>query len=99
VVSTGYGDLYGGADDAYRTVAYTAEFSGTSSASPIVTGVVACLQGVARAQGGSLDPTTVRSLLRETGSPQMAGSAGAAAQRIGNRPDLAQLVARIAGNV
>jgi subtilisin family serine protease len=99
VVSTGYGDLYGGSDDAFRTVAYTAEFSGTSSASPIVTGVVACLQGIARAQGRALDPTKVRNLLRETGSPQTPGIAGGVLQRIGNRPDLATLTAFIADSV
>ena len=65
VVTTGYGDLYGGADRlSFRTVAYTAVFSGTSSASPIVTGVVACLQGVARQRGGQLDPARARDLLR-----------------------------------
>lgn len=98
VVSSGYGDLYGGSDDAFRTVAYTAEFSGTSSASPIVTGAIACLQGVVRAQGRSLDPTKVRNLLRETGSPQTAGFVGAVSQRIGNRPDLAALIASVAGS-
>jgi hypothetical protein len=99
VVSTGYGDLHGGADDAFRTVAYTAEFSGTSSASPIVTGVVACLQGVARQRGGQLDPARARTLLRATGSPQTAGLAGGIGQRIGNRPDLAALVAAFTSSV
>jgi subtilisin family serine protease len=99
VVTTGYGDLYGGSDDAFRTVAYTAEFSGTSSASPIVTGVVACLQGIARAQGSPLDPTQVKNLLRQTGSPQMGGFVGGISQRIGNRPDLTTLIASITGAV
>jgi Subtilase family len=99
VVTTGYGDLHGGADDAFRTVAYTAEFSGTSSASPIVTGVVVCLQGIARQRGGQLDPAKVRTLLRASGSPQTAGLAGGVAQRIGNRPDLAALIAGIIPSV
>jgi hypothetical protein len=99
VVSTGYGDLYGGADNAFRTVAYTAVFSGTSSASPIVTGVVACLQGIARQRGGQFGPAKVRDLLRATGSPQIAGLAGGVAQRIGNRPDLAALIAAITPSV
>ena len=97
VVTTGYGDLYGGSDDAFRTLAYTAEFSGTSSASPIVTGALACLQGIARAQGSPLDPTKVKHLLRQFGSPQMAGLVGGISQRIGNRPDLAVLIANITG--
>jgi subtilisin family serine protease len=99
VVTTGYGDLYGGSDDAFRTVAYTAEFSGTSSASPIVTGAVACLQGIARAKGSPLDPTKVKNLLRQTGSPQMGGFAGGISQRIGNRPDLTALIASITAAV
>ncbi len=42
VVSTGYGNLYnGGTEDSW----YTNNFSGTSSASPIVTGSAACIQG------------------------------------------------------
>jgi len=98
VVSTGYGDLYGGSADAFRTIAYTAQFSGTSSASPIVTGVVACLQGIARVRGMSLDPTRVRMLLRETGSPQTGNPVGGVSQRIGNRPDLEALIARISGS-
>jgi hypothetical protein len=99
VVTTGYGDLYGGTDDAFRTVAYTATFSGTSSASPMVTGVIACLQGVARQRGAQLDPVRVRDLLRASGSPQTAGLAGGIGQRIGNRPDLAVLIAAITASV
>jgi hypothetical protein len=95
VVTTGYGDLYGGADDAFRTVAYTATFSGTSSASPMVTGAVACLQGVARQRGSQLDPVKARDLLRTTGSPQTIGLAGGIGQRVGNRPDLSALIAAI----
>lgn len=99
VVTTGYGDLYGGTDDAFRTVAYTATFSGTSSASPMVTGAVACLQGVARQRGSQLDPSRVRDLLRATGSPQTVGLAGGIGQRIGSRPDLAALIATIIPSV
>jgi hypothetical protein len=61
-----------------------------------VTGVLACLQGIARARGRNLDPATARGLLRETGSPQMAaGSFAPVSQRIGNRPDLAELIALV----
>ena len=42
VTTLGYGDAQGGASE---NTWYTLRFSGTSSASPIVTGSVACLQG------------------------------------------------------
>jgi subtilisin family serine protease len=50
---------------------YTDTFSGTSSASPIITGAIACLQGMAKAKGRPvLTPAQVRNCLRSTGSPQ-----------------------------
>jgi len=42
-----YGDLQGGINE---DLWYTDTFSGTSSASPIITGVAASLQGMARAR-------------------------------------------------
>src|SRR6185295_8066520 len=48
VTATGYGDLQGGGN---TNLWYTDTFSGTSSASPIVTGALACTQGVLRARG------------------------------------------------
>jgi len=92
VASTGYGDLFGGTDQANASVAYTSQFSGTSSASPIVTGTLACLQGIARARGMLLDPAHARDHLRRTGTPQVASGTAGLDQRIGNRPDLAALV-------
>lgn len=90
VVTTGYGDLQGGDP----TVQYTRSFSGTSSASPIVTGALACLQGALRARGKPvMTPVDARAWLRETGSPQQDGPNGPATQRIGNRPDLKALFA------
>ena len=108
VTSTGYGDLQGGSD---RNQWYTDEFSGTSSASPILVGTLACVQGVLRAQGRiPLSPARARELLRATGSPQQDGSsftfipnmtgtgypqnhpARPRTQRIGNRPNLRQLI-------
>ncbi|MCY1014192.1 S8 family peptidase [Pyxidicoccus sp. MSG2] len=87
VVSMGYGDLFASGEDQY----YTASFSGTSSASPIVTGAAASLQGVARASGrGALSPLTVRQILAETGTPQAASS-----QNIGRLPDLRQAITRV----
>jgi hypothetical protein len=91
VTSTGYGDLSPGAP---RTKWYTNEFSGTSSASPIITGTVACLQGIQRAAGRRpLAPAQAIHLLRNTGSPQQSATGRPASQRIGNRPDLRQLIA------
>jgi len=90
VTSCGYGDLQGGSEDRW----YTDEFAGTSSASPVVVGVIACTQGFVRAGGVALlTPARTRSLLRATGSPQQDGLSGPATQRIGNRPDLRALLA------
>ncbi|WP_241759419.1 S8 family peptidase [Pyxidicoccus parkwayensis] len=87
VYSMGYGDLFASGEDQY----YTSAFSGTSSASPIVTGAVASLQGVARASGrGSLAPVTVRQILAETGTAQAASS-----QNIGRLPNLRQAINRV----
>jgi hypothetical protein len=70
VTSTGYGDLQGGSN---QDEWYTDEFSGTSSASPMVVGALACLQGILRSEGTSLSATGARDLLRATGSPQQDG--------------------------
>ena len=68
VTSTGYGDLQGGSD---QNQWYTDQFSGTSSASPIVVGALACVQGVLRAHGRiPLSPASAIELLRATGSSQ-----------------------------
>ena len=86
VTTTGYGDLQGGPNE---DLWYTNRFSGTSSASPIVVGAVACLQGALRgASKPLLTPATAHNLLRSTGSPQQDAPGRPATQRIGNRPDL-----------
>lgn len=90
VVTCGYGDLQGGDNE---DLWYTRRFSGTSSASPIVVGAVASLQGIVRGAGRPLlTGAQVRNLLRTTGSPQQNGPNGDTGQRIGNRPDLRALV-------
>ena len=48
VTTTGYGDLQGGQNE---DLWYTDRFSGTSSASPVVVGALACTQGVLRSRG------------------------------------------------
>ena len=89
VTTTGYGDLQGGLTNQW----YTEQFSGTSSASPIVVGTIASVQGILRARGRiPLNPARVRELLRATGSPQTDAPGRPATQRIGTRPDLRQLI-------
>jgi len=80
VATCGYGDLQGGDDEARW---YTLMFSGTSSASPIVTGAIASLQGMATVSlGRTLDANLAREILRLTGTP-IGG-----VELIGPRPDL-----------
>lgn len=97
VTTTGYGDLQGGGN---QDLWYTDRFSGTSSASPIVVGVLACTQGVLRARGRiPLSPARARDILRTTGSPQQDAPGRPASQRIGNRPNLRQILAAVTANV
>jgi Subtilase family len=94
VTTCGYGELQGGGNEDRW---YTDEFAGTSSASPIVVGALACLQGIRRARGEPLlTPASARAPLHATGSPQQAGPNAPVNQRIGNRPDLKALVAALA---
>lgn len=87
VSTLGYGDAQG---DASENKWYTLRFSGTSSASPIITGAVACLQGRAKAKGvGPLTPAKVREILMKSGTPQQAGPGVPLTQNIGPLPDLA----------
>jgi Subtilase family/Repeat of unknown function (DUF5648) len=96
VTTSAYGDLQGGQSE---NLWYTDTFGGTSSASPIVVGALACMQGTLRVRGKALlTPATARNLLRETGSAQQDGANGPATQRIGNRPDLRQMMARYFGD-
>jgi hypothetical protein len=70
--------------------------SGTSSASPIVTGAVACLQGRAKAKNGApLTPAKVRKILMQTGTRQVAGPGVPRTQRIGPLPNLAKAVKKV----
>lgn len=90
MTSCGYGDLQGGADE---NLWYTDSFGGTSSASPMVVGTLACIQGTLRAAGRPLiTPSSARNLLRTFGSPQQDAPGRPASQRIGNRPDLSHML-------
>jgi len=93
VTTCGYGDLLGGSNE---DLWYTDQFSGTSSASPIVVGALGCVQGVLHDGGKTpLTPAKSRELLRDTGSPQQDAPGRPYTQRIGNRPDLRRLIERI----
>ncbi|MCK4414699.1 MAG: carboxypeptidase regulatory-like domain-containing protein [Candidatus Eisenbacteria sp.] len=79
VTTCGYGSLQGGAETEW----YTAGFGGTSSASPIVAGAVAALQGMSKAAFGiPINARLARDVLVATGTPQGPGG------QIGPRPDL-----------
>ncbi len=65
---------------------YTGSFSGTSSASAIVAGVAACINGRLKHLGRPLlDSVAMRNLLSATGTPQGGAAAG---ENIGPLPDL-----------
>ncbi len=81
VTTCAYGDLQG--DPLPETEWYTAQFGGTSSATPIVVGAVVALQGmVIAASGAPLDASLCRTILSETGTPTNGP------ELIGPRPDL-----------
>jgi subtilisin family serine protease len=93
VTTLGYGDAQGGGS---QNRWYTLRFSGTSSASPIVTGAVACIQGRSKAKNGApLAPNQVRKILMTTGTPQVAGPGVPLKQRIGPLPNLPKAMKKI----
>jgi hypothetical protein len=89
VTTLGYGDLF--SDDGEDRW-YTSFFSGTSSASPIVTGAAASLQGRALATlSTALDPLDLRDLLKNSGTPHDG------TKNIGPLPDLRAAFDTLAG--
>jgi subtilisin family serine protease len=85
VMTTGYGWYYGSEGINYY---YTDSFSGTSSASPIVASAVAIYESVKEVENGSVvDPEALRTALKETGTPQQAGSYPVS-QNIGPLPNV-----------
>ena len=89
VYTLGYGDLYGSGSNDH----YTATFAGTSSASPIIVGACAVLQGLHKAaHGWTLDYTGMRSLLKDHSTPQAASP-----KPIGPLPDLAGSINAVLG--
>jgi serine protease len=97
VMTTGYGVFYTDPSDPTNPNRwYTAFFDGTSSASPIVAGATANLQGIALAHFGTpLDPSEIRTLLVATGSAQL----GNTSEHIGPRPDLFRAISELLGVV
>jgi len=84
VVTTGYGNLYNAQGYNYW---YKRDFAGTSSASPIVAGAMACCIGYWKGLGWDdtlLTPALLRSVLVTTGTPQVMGPPG----YIGPRPNV-----------
>jgi hypothetical protein len=90
VTTSGYGDLWASQDP---DRAYTGAFMGTSSAAPIVAGVVTCLQGRHKAlYGVPMAPLAVRQVLRSYGwRPEIDDETVIAEQQIGLQPDLSAL--------
>ena len=83
VLTAGYGDLYS-AEGVNQ--GYTATFAGTSSASPIVAGAAASLQGVYRARNGGTpaSPALIKKLLQDGATAQQGTG------NIGGLPNLAR---------
>lgn len=90
VMTAGYGFFYKNPDNLTNANSwYTGSFGGTSSASPIVAGAVASLQGVAlRRLGNPLTPAEIRKVLVQTGTPQL----GNTAQHIGPLPNVRKAI-------
>ena len=95
VVTCGYGDLQGTDEGLPEERWYTDGFAGTSSASAIVAGAVADLQGMARAQMGfPLDAGVVREALTATGTPQQTS-----VKHVGPRPDILAAWTLVQGSI
>lgn len=85
VMTTGYGTFYNAEG---VNLWYRSNFSGTSSASPIVTGAVALIGSIQEELNGTtMTPADMRTLLINTGSPQQAGM-NPVSEHIGPRPSI-----------
>jgi hypothetical protein len=92
VTGLSYGDL----NDLGPNRVYTDIFAGTSSASPMIAGGLACIQGALRAKGAALlNASSARVLLRQYGVPQQDAPGRPATENIGNRPDLRRIFAAL----
>lgn len=96
VTTLGYGDpgMRINGNDARQF--YTMGFSGTSSATPIVTAAVVAVNGSRRADGlAPFDPSSMRQWLAASGVPQ----SSVALQRIGARPNLRGALPAVVGDL
>ena len=93
VATLGYGGMYKNSDDESNDdYWYTGTFSGTSSASPIVTGAAAVLQGIAQnTYNQTLTPAQIRDILSTTGTEQVLGLE----KNIGALPNLETAIAKL----
>lgn len=90
VATLGYGELQTIGGD--HNQKYTGDFSGTSSASPIVTAAVVAVESMARSRlGRSLSPLEMRQLLVSTGKSQT----GSLTTPIGPLPDVPAALAQL----
>ncbi|HSJ88589.1 MAG TPA: RICIN domain-containing protein [Anaerolineales bacterium] len=97
VVATGYGRGDGTPFEHTRPINrfYRSDFSGTSSASAIIAGAVASLQGIRRATGQPpLTPVQLANILSATGSPQRGTALEIEARPIGKQPNLRAAIPR-----
>ncbi|MCF8366017.1 MAG: hypothetical protein K9H16_09560, partial [Bacteroidales bacterium] len=87
VTTTGYGGLYSAEGPNYY---YTSSFSGTSSASPIVTSAISCFSGYWKSNISAIPPTpaNMRAILKRHGRPQVDPGDGF----IGTRPNLEAMI-------
>lgn len=88
VMTTGYGDHFDSGQDDCQD--YSADFGGTSSASPMIVGAAANIQGILRARGDSLlSPAEMRAILANNGTEH---DVAAPVKPIGVMPDLRQAI-------
>ncbi|MCX6268112.1 MAG: S8 family peptidase [Bacteroidetes bacterium] len=90
VFTTGYGDYYSSEGANYY---YTSTFNGTSSASPVVAGALACIEGYYLANVSSVPPTPsyMRNLMVSNGTVQIFPPTGV----IGPRPNIKNTILNI----
>jgi hypothetical protein len=85
VTTTGYGFYY---NSEGVNLEYDSSFAGTSSASPIVAAAVALVESrFETVYGGTMAPITMRTILKNTGTPQQAGT-HPVSENIGPLPNL-----------
>jgi hypothetical protein len=89
VATAGYADLF---NQSGCTQDYTANFGGTSGASPIIVGVCASIQGIANEKHGfDLSPIAMRNLIKVGGTPQGPPTT----KIIRSMPDLVQVIGQL----